>query len=791
MPAYLTKGAPLTYIIDYGDHLNRIPEAIDALRNAPPTLFHGGQDMAYIPRVGASDFRSSKGRFTKQKPSPWALPLSLEQAKARVEATRRWTKEVHDIGIEIVIPYICNQTIGGDPEARTGLWWFYDRWEEYAEDAGPKPPADPIEWMQREPDGRLHFNYPYRFVRTDPPRRFAPCPNNPYWHDWLKRVVRMLARDGFDGVFVDNNILHCHCEHCQREFRRYLTETYTPGQRRQRFGTDDVSGLRLATVGDVVLWATAQEAYRKHLKATEPGEFREKFGTEDAKKAIMSEAGNGFHWGRSYNFWKETLRGRHAPEEVERILREGDLASLGVNTPRDRCLWADTQKFWAWSIGRRNAELRDAAEDIRPGFIIVPNWGDMSGFRHTVGRMHEAKNVRLWGPGADVMFFEEEYFPGTLAPGYTFDLMIPYKYSAACGSRSCALPYRGSDHRALCELATAEAATWGGDGMFVQPNYAFPEVRKQYRAFYESHADWYTGHTSYANVGLVLSFDDAHMENTHHLREAYSLARYLADHHILFDFLCEGQITARELSRFQVVVVPHVQFLPLGARRALIRYLDAGGGLFITGNTGAFDEHARPARKRDLLADVREMIWRGKKEAKLEYHGNGSLIWINDVFSWLPKRSWQIHDLADVGVEELTKAILPALAEAAKNEPADDPRLLEMLDRLVRRPLPVLSSKTPHTLRVSAWRKTRGNPSLLVQLLNYDVPGPGLPVEGEAMPVENVEVRLLLPNAMRVNIVLSANPWEPQERDLSFHQRGDEVRFTVPRVNIYQAIRLR
>ena len=51
MPAYTTKGTPLTYIIDYGDHLNRIPEAIKKLREAPPALLHGGQDLTYVPRV--------------------------------------------------------------------------------------------------------------------------------------------------------------------------------------------------------------------------------------------------------------------------------------------------------------------------------------------------------------------------------------------------------------------------------------------------------------------------------------------------------------------------------------------------------------------------------------------------------------------------------------------------------------------------------------------------------------------------------------------------------------------
>ncbi len=204
-----------------------------------------------------------------------------------------------------------------------------------------------------------------------------------------------------------------------------------------------------------------------------------------------------------------------------------------------------------------------------------------------------------------MIFFEEDYYPSTIAPGYTFDLIMGYKYAGACGMRVCAVPYRGMEYRSLCELATAEAAAWSGDGMFVQPNqpaYLFPEVRRHYRAFYERHADWYVRRTSTAEAGLVYSFDELHLENTHHMHEVYPLAKYLADHHVLFDLLCEGQIRLPELRRFSLVILPHVQYLPVAARRALLRYVREGGCVLVTGNTGAYDEHARPNERQDALA---------------------------------------------------------------------------------------------------------------------------------------------------------------------------------------------
>jgi hypothetical protein len=71
----------------------------------------------------------------------------------------------------------------------------------------------------------------------------------------LKTVIRKIAEGGYDGIFIDNNILHCHCESCQDEFKKYMRETYTLEQLVARFGTDDIEPLKLSERGDQILWA--------------------------------------------------------------------------------------------------------------------------------------------------------------------------------------------------------------------------------------------------------------------------------------------------------------------------------------------------------------------------------------------------------------------------------------------------------------------------------------------------------------------------------------------------------
>ena len=144
MPAYTTQDIPMTYIVDQADHLDCFDEMIERVREAPPMLYHVGYDTAYPSYRGAT--------------------YPLEKARDLSNRVRRWVQEVHAAGVNVFIGRICNQTIlRSDPEERTGIWWFYDHWDEFAEDVGPKPEADPMDWMQREPDDRPHFNYPYRF----------------------------------------------------------------------------------------------------------------------------------------------------------------------------------------------------------------------------------------------------------------------------------------------------------------------------------------------------------------------------------------------------------------------------------------------------------------------------------------------------------------------------------------------------------------------------------------------------------------------------------------------------
>ncbi len=127
MPGYITSDAPMTYVLDYGGHMHRIDDAVKQLQECAPQLLHIHCDMPYVSRSGPSEF------IDLEMPFPWMLPVGSERTREATQEVRDWVARAHEAGVEIIVPYICNQTMGGEPDKRTGMWWLYDRWEEYEE----------------------------------------------------------------------------------------------------------------------------------------------------------------------------------------------------------------------------------------------------------------------------------------------------------------------------------------------------------------------------------------------------------------------------------------------------------------------------------------------------------------------------------------------------------------------------------------------------------------------------------------------------------------------------------
>ena len=76
--------------------------------------------------------------------------------------------------------------------------------------------------------------------------RYRPCFSNQEYIDYLKKVVRFAVVEAkTDFIHFDNFDLSpepdsCHCNGCKTGFRKYLRTKYSPQQRKDRFGFENV-----------------------------------------------------------------------------------------------------------------------------------------------------------------------------------------------------------------------------------------------------------------------------------------------------------------------------------------------------------------------------------------------------------------------------------------------------------------------------------------------------------------------------------------------------------------------
>ena len=98
------------------------------------------------------------------------------------------------------------------------------------------------DWIQRDASG-LPILLTYGYQQS---YRYRPCFANQEYLDYLKKIVRYAVEEvKTDFIHFDNFDLNpepdsCHDQACTRGFRAYLKQKYTPAQRKERFGFENV-----------------------------------------------------------------------------------------------------------------------------------------------------------------------------------------------------------------------------------------------------------------------------------------------------------------------------------------------------------------------------------------------------------------------------------------------------------------------------------------------------------------------------------------------------------------------
>ncbi len=494
---------PFTYVLDYGSkHLGN-PDYAPAVATAPPALLHLGKDVPFnhgwgpIQALGGENQAFGFGEHIAR--------ISPEQVRERIAGLRAMVEQLHKAGVRWVAPYVCGMTINGDPERRTGFWGFYDHWDDYRPLGLCPRPDDPVQWLQRTPDGKPRLYYRYNYPEEYYPRfktnhRLAACWRSDGWRTWLSEVVRFAARCGCDGVFVDNACSQrCQCKLCLAAFREHLSKRYPADQARRLFGDTPLGQMA---------WPTKEQRY----------------------SPLYAE---------QQRFWCKTVR-----EQLATLKAVGTKA-LG-------------REFRVFPNGGRPAWIQRAFPDAdfvmfeksigdygtHPGMVLSPVFGDLK--------------LRVWNDN----IFEHKFVQCLRSR------VRPIILSRAGWPRRPPWRML-NPNAARLGMAECAAFSGGGGFLLRPMFGVYHDALNEYRRFFETHPQLYAGLQSYAQVGVLACPEQDWLGNRAHIAAVRELTRVLTEAHVLFDYVSETDFESRVRRVYSTTIAAEMRVVSNACMTAL------------------------------------------------------------------------------------------------------------------------------------------------------------------------------------------------------------------------------
>lgn len=431
--------------------------------------------------------------------------------------------------------------------------------------------------------------------------------------------------------------------------------------------------------------------------------------------------------------WHEYLAERFTPAQIRELFGVERADQVALPTERGGIAWVEAQRFWRVSIARHAEALRAGGRQANPDFLLFPNLGGATHLAdYLPGKVDyymSEGGAGLDGAGCTVariigeVFYREvhdnivEYVYGRDVPGDLRTMLL--KLGPSDGSR---------------KLALAEAAAFGsGAYNGVRPNSR--DTQAPYIRFLREHAGLYDGKVSLARVAMPF-FPMRDFYGSRHSGTMRQVFLHLGELQVPCDLFSESGFDAQVLATYDLLIVPHMDYLS-DAHLAIIEgFARAGGTVLTVGDFATHDELMRPR------AGV----------------------------AWLPLAGGETT-LGDGLV--IRRELMPTTSE-----------LVDLLTRVGETRLVVEGGRAERTLlRSSAYADAD---EVIVHLLNYSVPIEAGP---EVVPQREVRVRAPLPEGASVAGVTLLTP-EADEMTVDYEVRDGACWFTVPEVAIYVVARV-
>ncbi len=361
-------------------------------------------------------------------------------------------------------------------------------------------------------------------------------------------------------------------------------------------------------------------------------------------------------------------------------------------------LWKDFIGFREASLAGFLREARDAMREIEPEGVIFLNAGSWHG-----GAWRVARDIETVGPYQNFNGAEAFFHPGPREHINLFSA-VAAKHLVAGGKPAVVF----SDHAlgawhylplppAEAQLAIAQTVACGANPWFAIFDYSLDHAREEslepiraIQGFLEENEEYYVGSESAASVALLYSSQtnryyvsketalyhdpgsvrerdltleagaEEHVDWPARKRLCDSLQEgcflgfftTLSRAHIPFDVILESALNRRALSRYEVVILPNAACLSLEQAAAIREFVEHGGNLLATFESGRYDERGREHDEHPLAEVLGLEAIEGAfaPAAAEEYMEMGQATYLRGVVepgAWLPRPVYALQARPD------------------------------------------------------------------------------------------------------------------------------------------------
>lgn len=460
--------------------------------------------------------------------------------------------------------------------------------------------------------------------------------------------------------------------------------------------------------------------------------------------------------------------------DLRRIFGRRDLAEVpDLLTPSQECP-EDLQQRFRLTVNRATHLRRKEALDeiyIAHGRSLNPDLLLAQWYHKYDFMPHDERSLLpsvLWAKDEDYIWYSQGGYKGMsfIKHGYLADMGMPARFIDAAGGGKPFVVNK-YDFRRL-RLSIAEAAAnhgaalayhWGYDENpnFAVEDYYAPVIR--YQRFLANHEPLLHPAQPWAQIGLVYPRRAELEDEADCLEPLKRIGRLLEDRHLLFDIILDEQLLERA-ANYHTLILPDVKRLSPEEGAHLKQFVEKGGNLLFTGDTGKYQLDGPPYPE-GLLAD-----W-GRQADESREHTTPERV------CYVPKGEWEPNSV------EVRPDVQLQVYPLIENDSFGQGFLRDLEDLLEE---VYLETDAPWFVRVRAW-SPGAHEALVLHWVNYqqdedtDVETP--------QPVGPVQVDCKVPMGYAVRKVEWLYPEKSDSVILHHETHGRRIHFTIPGVIVY------